>query len=191
MKTNGREVRDIHHPMPPIEPGEPIAPIRRSRLVEPLGQNEGIEDVELKEVTGELRKSVEGVGNQLRSVPMQLADNLKAVVEAMSELIEQHIKLARVELKEDVKVIGTNVGMLAAFVPLVIFGYLFLCVAAGFLLARYVPIDAAFLIVAGFNLGVGAVGILLAVRKLSKRKMLAHTKDELQTTAMALRSTRT
>ena len=121
---------------------------------------------------------------------MQMAENFKALVDATSELIAQHIKLARVELKEDVKDMGTQVGMIAAFIPLLIFGYLLLCIAAALFLTRFVPVDAAFLIVAGVNFAVGGLGILLAVRKLKGHKVLSKTKDELHTTALALRGGR-
>jgi uncharacterized membrane protein YqjE len=119
---------------------------------------------------------------------MQLAEHLRALIDAFSELMAQHIKLARVELKEDAKKLGTQAGKIAAFTPLILVGYILLCVAASLFLTRFVPADAAFLIVAGINLVVGGVGIFLAVRKLRSTKVMDETKAELQTTAIALRS---
>ena len=63
-------------------------------------------------------------------------------------------------------------------------------VAASLFLVRFVPIDAAFLIVSGVNFVVGGIGILLAVLKLKNRKVLSKSKDELQTTALTLRGSR-
>lgn len=119
---------------------------------------------------------------------MQLAEHLREIVDALSELISQHIKLARVELKEDARELGTQVGKLAAFLPLIVVGYALLCVAGALFLHRYLPIDAAFLIVAALNFAVGGVGILLAVRRLKQRKVLSGTLDELRTTAIVFRS---
>ena len=119
---------------------------------------------------------------------MQLAEHLKAIVDAMSELIAQHIKLARVELKEDAREVGTQVGKIAAFVPLLIVGYVLVCIAAALFLRHYLPIEVGFLIVAGLNFAVGGVGILLALRRLRARKVMRETRSELQATAIVLRS---
>ncbi len=119
---------------------------------------------------------------------MPTTEHLRAIIEALSELVAQHVQLARVELKEDVKELGTQVGKIAAFVPLLIMGYALLCVALALFLRRFLPLDASFLIVAGLNLGGGALGIMLAVRRLKERKvLLSGSRDELQSTALALR----
>ena len=124
--------------------------------------------------------------NRLRFAPMQLADHFRELVEALSDLIAKHLKLARVELKEDARAIGAQVGQLVAFAPLVVVGYLLLCVAAALFLNRYTAVDLAFLIVAGFNLIVGGVGIFLAVRKLKSRQVMNDTRAEIESTAIAL-----
>ena len=134
------------------------------------------------------REAIEHFGNQLRSTPMHLAENLKSVVDSISDLMVQHIKLARVELKEDARVIGIEVGKILAFVPLLMVGYLILGVAAALFLHRYMAADVAFLIVATFNLTVGGVGIFLAVKKLQARQVMNDTRAEIESTALALRT---
>ena len=119
---------------------------------------------------------------------MPMAEHLRAIIDALSELVAQHIKLARVELKEDARELGGQVAKIAAFVPLIVMGYALLCVALALFLRRFVPIDAAFLIVAASNLAGGGLGILLAVRRLKERKVLSGTRDELQATALVLRT---
>ncbi|MBS1150653.1 MAG: hypothetical protein H6Q89_2351 [Myxococcaceae bacterium] len=121
---------------------------------------------------------------------MQLADHFRELVDALSDLIARHLKLAQVELKEDVRAIGIDVGKLAAFVPLVLIGYLLLCVAAALFLNRYMGADLAFLLVGAFNLGVGGLGILLAVRKLKSRQVMNDTRAEIESTAIALSTER-
>lgn len=120
---------------------------------------------------------------------MQLADHFRELVDSFSELIGKHIKLARFELKEDAKAIGLEVGKILAFVPLLLVGYIMLAVAAGLFLHRYVAADVAFLIVAAFNLGLGGLGIFLAIKKLRARQVLDDTKAEIETTALSFKTT--
>jgi uncharacterized membrane protein YqjE len=118
---------------------------------------------------------------------MPLADHLRELVDAFSDLIANHIRLARVELKEDAKAIGVEVGKVLAFLPLLLVGYIMLAVAAALFLHRFLPGDAAFLIVAVFNLAVGGIGIFLAVKKLQLKQVMDDTRAELETSAVALR----
>ncbi len=118
---------------------------------------------------------------------MELADHFRELVDAFSDLIGKHLKLARVELKEDAKAISVEVGKIVAFVPLLFVGYIMLAVAGGLYLHRFLPADVAFLIVAVFNLAVGGAGIYAAVKKLQARQVLNDTKAAIETTAIALR----
>ena len=119
---------------------------------------------------------------------MQLADHFRELVDALSDLFAKHLKLARVELKEDVRAIGTNVGKIVAFVPLLLVGYGLLMVGAALFLHRFLPADVAFLIVAAVNLAVGGVGIVVALKKLQARQVMDDTKAEIESTAVALRT---
>ncbi len=118
---------------------------------------------------------------------MQLGDHFRELVDAFSDLIAKHIKLARVELREDAKAIGLEVGRILAFLPLLLVGYILFSVAAALFLHRYLAADLAFLLVAVFNLGVGGIGIFLAVKKLQARPVMDDTKAAFETTAIALR----
>jgi uncharacterized membrane protein YqjE len=119
---------------------------------------------------------------------MELTKDLGAIIEGFSDLLQQHIRLAKVELKEDAKQLGGQAGRIAAFAPLILIGYALLCVALAFFLRRFLPIDAAFAIVAVLNLAAGGLGIFLAVRRLQDQKVLVHTRDELEATAAAWRT---
>ena len=119
---------------------------------------------------------------------MQLADHFRELVDAFSDLIVKHVKLVRVELREDARLIGIEVGKILAFVPLLMVGYLILSVAVALFLHRYMAADVAFLIVATFNLIVGGVGIFLAIKKLQARQLMNDTRAEIESTASALRA---
>lgn len=138
-----------------------------------------------------VRRSVEAkipVQSAMVATLMDLADHLKGTVDALSDLVARHIELARVELKEDAQVLGTQVAKIAAFMPLLVVGYGLFCLAAALFLRRYLPIDAAFFVVAATNFAVGGIGILLALRKLKQRRVLMTTLEELRTTAVVLTS---
>lgn len=121
---------------------------------------------------------------------MQLADHFRELVDAFSDLMGKHIKLARVELEEDARAVGGEVARIVAFLPLLFVGYIMLSVALGLFLNRYIAAELAFLSVAALNLGIGGVGTFLAVRKLRARRVMNDSEAELQTTAMALRMKR-
>lgn len=117
---------------------------------------------------------------------MSTADHLRAVVESFGALLEGHLKLFKLELAEDAKVIGVQVGKIVVFVPLILTGYGFLCAALAMFLARYVGPELATLIVGLLNVAGGALGILLAAKTLSKRGVLEGTKREAAATSSAL-----
>lgn len=121
---------------------------------------------------------------------MHLAEHVTELIDAFSELIAQHIKLAKVELKEDAKAIGIQVGKIAAFVPLLVIGLILLNIAGALFLRRFMAADLAFLVVALLNFAVGGLGIFLAVKALQGRRVMDGTKAELQSTAIVLRSER-
>ncbi len=111
---------------------------------------------------------------------MALASHLTQMVQALSALIAQHLKLARAELRDDAKQLGTQVATVAAFVPLVLLGYALLNVALALWLRRYLAAEASFAAVGGANLVVGALGIFSALRKLSRARPLEVTRTQLE-----------
>lgn len=118
---------------------------------------------------------------------MALGTQLRELVDAFSELVAQHVRLARLELTQDARFIGVRVGIIAALAPLIFVGWGFLCVALALLLRRVMPVDLAFLIVGIFNLLLGGVGIALVGKQLSGRKVLDASLSELEsTTALVL-----
>ena len=89
---------------------------------------------------------------------MALANQLRELVDAFSELVAQHLRLARMELAADARFVGLRVGVIAALAPLILVGYGFLCVALALTLRRVMAADLAFLIVGVLNLLIGGVG---------------------------------
>ena len=117
---------------------------------------------------------------------MSTAEHLKTVIESFTALVEGHFRLFKLELAEDARVVGVQVGKIVAFVPLLLVGYALLCVALALLLQRWLPADAAFLIVGLLNVVGGALGIALAAKSLSRRPFLEGTRREVVATSAAV-----
>ncbi len=112
---------------------------------------------------------------------MAQVNPLGELVDAFSELVAQHVRLARLEVKEDARFIGIRVGVIAVFTPLILVGYGFVCIALALVLRRWVGDEWAFLLVGVLNLIASGIGIAIAASQLSKRKMMNATVLELET----------
>jgi uncharacterized membrane protein YqjE len=110
---------------------------------------------------------------------MALGTQLRELVDAFSELVAQHLRLARMELAEDARFVGLRVGAIAALAPLILVGYGFLCVALALALRRVMAADLAFLLVGLLNLVTGGVGIAVVGKQLGERKVMQATVAEL------------
>jgi hypothetical protein len=110
---------------------------------------------------------------------MALGTQLRELVDAFSELVAQHLRLARMELAEDARFVGLRVGAIAALAPLILVGYGFLCVALALALRRVMAADLAFLLVGLLNLVIGGVGIAVVGKQLGERKVMQATVAEL------------
>lgn len=106
---------------------------------------------------------------------------IRELVDAFSELVAQHVRLARMELAQDARFVGVRVGLIAALAPLILVGYGFLCVALALALRRVMAADLAFLLVGVLNLLIGGVGIAIVGRQLGERKVMSATITELDT----------
>jgi len=118
---------------------------------------------------------------------MALGTQLRDVVDGFSELVAQHLRLARVELADDAKYVGVRVGIIAALAPLILVGYGFLCVALALTLRRVMAADLAFLLVGLVNLIGGAIGVVLAARQLGSRRVMHESLSELEASSSLLR----
>jgi uncharacterized membrane protein YqjE len=122
---------------------------------------------------------------------MALGTQLRELVDAFSELVAQHVRLARMELTQDARFVGVRVGLIAAFAPLILVGYGFLCVALALALRRWMEADLAFLIVGVLNLAIGGGVIAVVARQLGSRKVLDATLRELDHSTALLLPART
>lgn len=117
---------------------------------------------------------------------MALGTQIRELVEAFSELVAQHVRLARMELAEDARYVGRRVGLIAAFAPLLIVGYGFLCAGLAVGLTAVLSLGWALALVGALNLALGAAGIAVAGRQLGARRLLERTAVELESTRAVL-----
>src|SRR5687768_4239428 len=101
------------------------------------------------------------------------------LADGFSKLVTQHIALARMELTEDLKVLGMNAAKIAAFVPFVLLGYTFLMVAVSAWIATRLGWAAGFAIVGGAHVVIGGIGIAIAASRLKGRQVLDASMNEI------------
>ncbi|HLT30693.1 MAG TPA: phage holin family protein [Myxococcaceae bacterium] len=116
-----------------------------------------------------------------------LGAQLNHIFDGLTRLILQHLDLARLELAAEARTLGNNLARVAAFLPLVMVGYIFLCGALAIWLGAWLTPAAGWAIVGGVNLVAGALGVWFAVRSLNGRPPpLSATRDELRASAEVL-----
>ena len=122
---------------------------------------------------------------------MAVAEHLKAILEGSSQLLGQHLALARLELREDAKVMVGHFARIAIFALLLVVGYGFLCASAAGYLARYRSADLAFALVGLANVIAGGVGIYATGQRLKGRVPMAETMEQAERTARVLQGSPT
>ncbi len=108
-----------------------------------------------------------------------LAALVGRMTDGFSRLVTQHLALARMELMDDARAVGSDVARIAAFVPFVLVGYAFLCAALSAFLARWLGWDGALAVVGAVNLVGGGLGISRAAARLKARRVMDGTTEEL------------
>ncbi len=114
--------------------------------------------------------------------PPPVKDSFHRLVDGLQTLFREHLALARLEFREDMKRIVKDVALSAAGVPLLLVGYVMLMVTFALLLGLVLPTWAGFGIVALANLGGGVVLALAFGKRIGKQDKLEmpRTSDELQ-----------
>ena len=113
------------------------------------------------------------------------------LADGLGKLVTDHIALAKLELSEDARAMGLEVAKIAAFVPFVLVGYMFLCAAVALVIAPWVTYAGAFAIVGGINVLGGGFGLYRAATRLKDRRVMDDTFAELSQTTAAIAQTAT
>jgi uncharacterized membrane protein YqjE len=105
----------------------------------------------------------------------------KAIAQDFLSLVAAYLKLARVELQEDLRMIMKCLIGVALSLPLILIGYVFGMVAMVDGLAIYWGRMGGLLFVAGINLVLGGVVLILSFSTLKRLKILARTTEVIST----------
>ena len=103
---------------------------------------------------------------------------VKETASGLSQLVADHIRLARVEMTADAKSYVRDLGVLALGAFVIATGYGLACIAAGFALAHLVGGPLAFALLALLHLVAGGVALMLAIRKMKHVQLMHETKHE-------------
>jgi len=96
--------------------------------------------------------------------PKSTGELVRMALESISELVRSEVELAKLEMRASVARAGAGGGLLAGAVVFVLFAFAFLLVTLAFLLAKFMPVWAAALVVAILLLA-GAAILALAGRE--------------------------
>lgn len=115
-----------------------------------------------------------------------LAPLIARLTDGLTRLVTQHLTLARAEILEDARLVGTDLARIATFVPFVLVGYGFLCAALAVALASWMGIGWALALVGALNLGGGLFGVMQSAARLKTHRVMDDSKDELNRSVTAL-----
>lgn len=115
-----------------------------------------------------------------------LAAAIDRITGGISRLVSEHLALARVELRDDVRALATSLVGIAIFLPLILVGYGFLCGAIAFALSPHLGWAGALLLVGGVNVVGGGFGAYRAANKLQAHHVLESTRVEVMRTTSTL-----
>ena len=108
-------------------------------------------------------------------------DVMHRLLDGLQTLIREHLALARVELKQDLRTMGRDLATGAAGLPPLAAGFLLLMFAIASLLSLWIPAWAAFGIVALVNLAAGGAITWSGSRSIARdRSEMPCTAEEIR-----------
>ena len=119
-----------------------------------------------------------------------IAALLRETADGLGRLIADHVRLAKLELLADARMLVRQASLLLIALPLCVFGYVLLWLGGISALAPLIGRTQAFLLVGGGHLAVGGTALMIAVRRLRRRpRLMDDTVAEVTRTLAAMSST--
>lgn len=119
-------------------------------------------------------------------VAERLPVSLRSLADALSELVAQHLRLARLEASRDARALGVDVALLCACALVAAVGYVFLCVSLALALSTVIPEMVAFGALGLGNVAAAAAVAARAAARLRSRRVAEATITELRTSVARL-----
>jgi len=118
-----------------------------------------------------------GLGRDGRS---EIAERLRDTAEDLMELVAAQVKLLRLELLGDARVLGTRLVRVAIFLPLAVLGWGFLAAAGAWALGARIGLGWSLALFGVVHAAAGGVGLARAARSIRQVKVLDRSRDELE-----------
>jgi uncharacterized membrane protein YqjE len=120
--------------------------------------------------------------SERRAAPTDTAkEALQRLIDGFQTLVREHLALAKVELKDDIRRMGRDVVLSAAGLPALFVGYVLFMAGIALVIALALPTWLAFLIVGVLNLGAGgALTAAFGVKARTERVGLPRTTEEIK-----------
>ena len=115
-----------------------------------------------------------------------IASLLTEALDGFSRLAAEHVRLARLEFKQDLKTQGRHIATMAMAASFALIGYLLICVGLGLVIAQWVGLATAFLLVCCAHLVIGAFTSFIALRRLQAMNWMHGTISELDRSVSSL-----
>jgi uncharacterized membrane protein YqjE len=112
---------------------------------------------------------------------------VRETADGLGKLIADHVKLARVELVSDARFYVRDLTVLVVAALVLFLGYALAWLAAGLALGRVIGTPLAFAAVAALHLIGGAIGVVVAVRRTQRVRLMHDTAEEVSRSVNALR----
>jgi len=102
----------------------------------------------------------------------ELLPLVKDVVDDLGTLLAGHVRLARVEITDEIGRVGRRLGLVALAGALLFVGYALMCVAGALLLARVIGTPLAFLSVGGVHLVGAGIALPLLLERIGRHEQI-------------------
>jgi len=124
-----------------------------------------------------------GLGRDGKS---DIAEKLRDTAEDLVELVSAQVKLLRLELLGEARILGVRLVRVAIFLPLAVLGWGFLAAGAAWALGTRIGLGWSLAVIGAVHGMVGGVGLARAARSLRQVKVLDRSRDELERSLKAI-----
>jgi Putative Actinobacterial Holin-X, holin superfamily III len=111
---------------------------------------------------------------------------VRETVDGLGRLFTEHLKLARLELKEDVRTYGRGIAVLVAVATVFALAYALACVGLAIILGRWLGPAGGFFAVAGGHGLVGLIAAAVVTRRLGEAHPMRQSLQEVERSVSTL-----
>jgi hypothetical protein len=116
--------------------------------------------------------------NSQRDKPEGILAVARETVDALGRLTLQHLRLARLEMRADLRTMGSQAALITVLAAVAIVGYGLAMAGLAVLIGGNAKGGLPFLLIGGLNVLAAGIGILVAVARLRRMRPMNATADE-------------